>query len=236
MDPRYKVVGVALLSVTVGLTRSLGDLLLVTFFLTFLAIKAVLPLGVFFKELRRFGMFILFTVIIQAWNHPGVPVFQLPGLRLAVTGEGLMAGLLFGWRLAAVLLVGLILTGTTLLRELRAAVYWLFKYIPGVPAGRIATMFSLILTLIPLVLDQTATISEAQTARGIENVKNPFKRLITLAWPVLRQTFRRADELVFAMESRCYSENPTQPVFVGMPQDPVRFSLVPFLMLLIWLI
>lgn len=236
MDPRYKLVGVALLSVTVGLARSWGDFLLVTFFLAFLAVKAGFPVGVFLKELRRFGMFIFAVVLIQIWNHPGIALFHLHGLGLAVTGEGLEAGLVFAWRLAGVLLAGLILTGTTPSGDLRAAVYWFCKLLPGVPAGRVATMFSLILTLVPLVLDQAATISEAQSARGIENVKNPIRRLISMTRPVLSQTFRRADELVLAMESRCYSENPTQPICEGTPQDPVWFSLAVILLLLIWLV
>jgi energy-coupling factor transporter transmembrane protein EcfT len=105
------------------------------------------------------------------------------------------------------------------LTEIRGAIYWFLRSLPFVPAARIATMFSLALTLIPLIFDQAATIREAQIARGIELVGNPLKRLYCLAWPVMRETFYRADELIMALESRCYSENRTIPVFSGTVYD-----------------
>ena len=43
--------------------------------------------------------------------------------------------------------------------------------------------------------------------------KNPVRRLINLAWPLLKKTFQSADDLSLAMQARCYSENRTDPRF-----------------------
>jgi biotin transport system permease protein len=233
MDARLKVVGVALLSVAVGLADSIAGFGLITVFLVSAVFLAQLPFRALIRELRRFAFLIMATIAVQVLGQTGTPTISwLPGISLT----GLVVGLRLAWRLGAVLVIGLLLTGTTQLTELRAAVYWLLRPLSSGAAARIATMFSLTLTLIPLILDQAATIGEAQQSRGIELVKNPFRRLRCLAWPVLRETFRRADELILAMESRCYSEERTQPVFSGAPVDLGVFGLIlAVLGLVVWL-
>jgi biotin transport system permease protein len=233
MDARLKIAGVALLSIAVGLAGSNADLGLITIFLGGAVCLAQLPARLLVGELRRFAILIIATIVVQVAGHSGPPmVVWLPG----ISQTGLVAGLILAWRLGAVLVVGLLLTGTTQLTELRAAVYWFLRPLPGGAAARIATMISLTITLIPLILDQVATIREAQLSRGVESVKNPLRRLRCLAWPILRETFRRADELILAMESRCYSEERTQPVFSGTPFDAGLFGLIlAVLGLVLWL-
>jgi biotin transport system permease protein len=216
MDPRLKVVGVIPLSVAVGLAGSRADLWLVTFSLVAAILLARLPVRLLLREMRRFTFLVIAAVIIQAAGKSGPLLFAwLPG----ITQTGLTAGLIFAWRLGAAVAVGLVLTGTTQLTELRMALYWWLQPLPGKTAARLATMFSLTLALIPLIFNQAAVVREAQISRGIEQVKNPWRRLSCLVWPVLRETFRRADELILAMESRCYSERRSQPVFSGTPFD-----------------
>jgi energy-coupling factor transporter transmembrane protein EcfT len=216
MDPRLKIVGVVLLSVTVGLAGSQADLWSVSVFLGAAVFLARLSLWVLLREMRYFAFLVIAAVIIQAVGRPGPLLFAwLPGF----TRAGLTAGLLFAWRLLAMVVVGLVLTGTTQLTELKTAIYWWLQPLPGRMAVRLATMFSLTLALIPLIFDQAAAVREAQISRGIEQVKNPWRRLSCLVWPVLRETFRRADELILAMESRCYSEERSQPVFSGTSFD-----------------
>jgi biotin transport system permease protein len=223
MDARLKVVGVALLSVAVGLASGIADVGLVTVFLVGATFLAHLPVKTLSRELQRFAFLIIATIVVQVAGHSGPPlVVWLPG----ISQTGLVAGLILAWRLGAVLVVGLLLTGTTQLTELRAAVYWFLRPLSSGVAARIATMISLTITLIPLIFDQAATIREAQLSRDVESVKNPLRRLRCLAWPILRETFRRADELILAMESRCYSEERTQPVFSGTPFDAGLFGLV----------
>jgi biotin transport system permease protein len=231
MDARLKLVGVALISTAVGLAESKADFALVTVFLAGAVGLAKLPLGIFFREIRRFAYVIAAAFLIQMAGHPGTPLLTwLPG----VTRAGLTAGLIWSWRLGAVLGIGLLLTGSTRLAQLRAAVCWFARPLPGGTAARLGTMFSLTLALIPLIFDQAATVREAQLARGMALVKNPLRRLHYLVWPVLRETFGRTDELVLAMESRCYNEGRTQPVLSGAAWDWGLFGLVVTVLGIVW--
>jgi biotin transport system permease protein len=232
-DARLKLVAATLLSLTAGLSRSSFDIGVVSVFLGGAVWLARLPVGLLLGQLRRFAFIIGATITIQAVGHPGTPlVAGLPG----ITRAGLAVGLLMAWRLGAVIVTGLLLTGCTQLTETRAAVYWFLRPFSGKGAARVATMFSLVLTLIPLIFDQAATIHEAQLSRGAALVKNPWRRLRWLVWPVLRETFRRADDLILAMESRCYNEERTQPEFGGARMDAGLLGLVLVVLgLVVWL-
>jgi len=67
----------------------------------------------------------------------------------------------------------------------------------------------LILRFVPVIFHQAGEIAAAQKARGVENRKNPVFRLAKLAFPLMRRTFERADNLVAAMEARGFTENRT---------------------------
>jgi energy-coupling factor transport system permease protein len=57
-------------------------------------------------------------------------------------------------------------------------------------------------------MDETDKIMKAQTARGADfesgNLVRRAKNLIPILVPLFISSFRRADELAMAMESRCY--------------------------------
>jgi len=70
-------------------------------------------------------------------------------------------------------------------------------------------MMTIAIRFIPTLIEETDKIMKAQTARGAEfDSKNIFKRavnMVPLLVPLFVSAFRRADELAFAMEARCYS-------------------------------
>ena len=74
-------------------------------------------------------------------------------------------------------------------------------------------MISLSLNFMPVILKQFNEISDAQKARCADLEKNPVKRIIRLVLPLLKKTFLSADSLIYAMESRCYSDDRTDPEF-----------------------
>ena len=87
----------------------------------------------------------------------------------------------------------------------------------------------LILRFVPLIFHQAGEIAEAQKARGVENRKNPVYRLTKLAFPILRRTFERADNLVAAMEARAFTENRTDPELNLHKRDWICLIVVCFL-------
>ena len=214
MEPRFKLVSLLVLSFGVGCAQSRIDLLLLSSLLGLAFICSRLPLGALLRELRSFAWLILAALILPVIGSPQ----SFP--------TAWATGVLTAWRLLAALMMGLLLTGTTSATMLRAAVYWLLRLLPGFPARRVATMFSLVLTMVPLILDQAVTVREAEVSRGIDQSPNPLRRLAYLCWPILRQTFQRADELILALESRCYQENPIHHDFQQRWSDIGMLGLV----------
>ncbi len=132
---------------------------------------------------------------------------------------GLAAAGLVCWRLAFVMLLGLVFLATTRPVEIKSAVQWFLKPVPLIPEKKVAAMMGLILRFIPVILDQARETAAAQKARGIENRKNPVYRLIKLGFPLMHRTFECADNLALAMEARCFTENRTDPHLSARWQD-----------------
>ena len=79
----------------------------------------------------------------------------------------------------------------------------------GLPAHEISMMMTIALRFIPTLIEETDKIMKAQKARGADfesgNVLNRAKNLVPLLVPLFISSFRRADDLATAMESRCYN-------------------------------
>ena len=208
LDVRFKLVFLALISL-VSLKAALLALCVLTFVLIGVIIDIRLPIKVILKELRYFLILLLFVFIARALTTPGSPLIQFKAV--SVTREGVHGGIIVCWRLLIIIMMGLSFVSTTRPSEIKAAVQWFLNPFPFIPAKRIATMMSLIIRFMPVILDQAKETADAQRARGVENRKNPLYRLKKLLIPLMRRTFVSADKLAVAMEARCYSENRTDP-------------------------
>lgn len=76
------------------------------------------------------------------------------------------------------------------------------------PAHELAMMMTIALRFIPTLMDESNKIKNAQMARGADfesgNVFRRVKSMIPILIPLFVSSFRKADELATAMESRCY--------------------------------
>ncbi|NLM38260.1 MAG: energy-coupling factor transporter transmembrane protein EcfT [Firmicutes bacterium] len=223
MDGRLKLACMLLLSLAASFATALHHYLLAFGLLIFALRLAKLPWTALLKDLRFFGLIILLVISINAWTIPGdpIPTLPLPGL----SRQGVVAGLRFAGRLAIIVLVCAVVTGTTPLRTFGQVIEWVLRPIPFVPAARIATMVTLTFALIPVLLGQFAEMMAAQKARGIELRKNPVRRLYYAVFPFLEQMLRRTDQIVEAMEARGYSEVRTRAVFKSTKRDWLIFLL-----------
>ena len=208
VDARFKLLFVVMISLAC-LSASVRGLLLISTLFVILVMTSSVRLLWLLRSLR-WGFFLLALVLAaRALSEPGDPVASLYGI--AVSCEGIEAGLLAVWRLLIIILAGVFLSITTRAVEVQDAVHRLFAPLPLVPAGRIATMMGLVLRFMPLVLDQARETAAAQRARGIENRKNPLYRIRLAAVPLLRRSFEQADQLALAMAARCFSEDRQPP-------------------------
>jgi energy-coupling factor transporter transmembrane protein EcfT len=216
-DVRFKLVALVLLSLA-GLNAGFAGLGAATGLLLAALHHIRLPLTVLARDLRYFGVLLLFVFTARLLSiDAGDPLFAAWGL--SITRPGLTSAVLVCWRLAFTVGLGAVMMATTKPAQVRAALQWLLKPLPFVPAQKIATMISLVVRFVPHVLAQARETAAAQRARGIENRKNPLYRLVKFSIPLLRRIFEDADTLVLAMEARCYSESRTEPVLHAAARD-----------------
>lgn len=129
---------------------------------------------------------------------------------LAVTEEGLHGGA----RMLARLL--LLVTGTTLLTlstspvDLSGGLERVLSPLArlGFPVQEFALMLTIALRFVPILVEEVDKIGAAQRARGASfdrgSLPERARRFLAILVPLFVISFRRADELALAMESRCY--------------------------------
>lgn len=216
IDVRCKILGLLFISI-VSLNASIPSLIILSGLLIFLMMDSRLALKAFLREIRYFFILMLIIVIARTLSTRGELVYQFHFLAISILG--LTEGAMICWRLFLIVLVGLLFVSTTKPSQIKAAVKWLLAPVPFVSGQRLATMLSLVMRFIPVILNQARETAEAQKARCVENRKNPVYRLKKIGFPLLRRTFENADRLVFAMEARCYNDNPTDPDLSFRPSD-----------------
>ncbi len=163
------------------------------------------------NHMKLFLILLFFIFLTKALTTQGNLLFS--AYSLTVTGQGVTEGAMTAFKFFLLMLTGLIFSATTRPSSVKAAVQWFLKPIPLVPEKRVAVMISLALCFLPVILKQAKEVSDAQKARCAHLQKNPVKKTMGLALPLLKKTFLSADHLVLAMESRCYCDDRTDPEF-----------------------
>lgn len=234
-DVRFKMFFLVLLSIATIHAEFFGlSILLLTqtlaVILTNISIKRLI------RELKYFFIFLGFIFVVRGLSTPGETFFQISifSLVISVTKQGIFSGALVCFRLFLVVLLGYLFVWSTIPSQIRVGVAWFLKPVPLIPEKKIATMLSLLIRFLPMILQESKETLNAQRARCIENRKNPFYRLIKLAIPMLRRIFLKADDLVLAMEARGYTENRTMPRLCSKKSDWLSLLFVVSLCLIMY--
>ncbi|MBU1343385.1 MAG: energy-coupling factor transporter transmembrane protein EcfT [Proteobacteria bacterium] len=221
LDARCKFFAICLVSMSMLSARlpvCLFYFLILLFFLKKAGLKFFTTMG----SIKYFLMFLFFIFAARALIVEGEIIFSFHGI--SITKQGLNEGFLVAFKFFLVMLTGLVFSATTKPSSVKTAVQWFLKPIPFVPEKRVAVMISLSLGFMPIIAQKARDISDAQKARCADLEKNPVKKIIRLVLPLLKKTFLSADNLVLAMESRCYTDDRTDPEFA--PSGKEIFFLV----------
>ena len=77
-----------------------------------------------------------------------------------------------------------------------------------VPVHEFALMMSIALRFIPILMEELDKIMKAQLARGADfesgNFLHRLKNMLPILLPLFASAMRRANELAYAMDARCY--------------------------------
>jgi energy-coupling factor transport system permease protein len=129
---------------------------------------------------------------------------------ITIYEEGLRQGIFISLRFFLLILMTSILTLTTTPIEITDGLESLLAPLNKIkfPVHELALMMSISLRFIPTLMQETDKIMKAQTARGVDfssgPIKERIKAIIPLLIPLFVSSFKRAEELAVAMESRGY--------------------------------
>ncbi len=211
LDPRIKLLAVIMYIVVIFfIQKFIGFAVILLFLLTVIFMSRV-P---FFKVLRSIKaviFLVIFTVIMSVLFYSSknaAPLWQWKFIK--IYKSGLLNAARMGLRLIFLVMGPAVLTLTTTPVELTDGLESLLKPLALIklPIHELAIIMSIALRLIPTLSEETEKIMNAQKARCADfDTGNIFKRakaLIPVLIPLFVSSFRRADELADAMDSRCY--------------------------------
>ncbi len=160
------------------------------------------------RGLKPLIFIILLTAILNVFYTQGTPIFELWIFK--PTWEGLQRAFFMVLRIMLLICGTFLLTYTTSPLALTDGMEVLFGPLKKikVPVHEMSMMMSMALRFIPTLVEETDKIMSAQRARGADfetgKLTDRAKALLPLLVPLFVSSFRRADELAVAMESRCY--------------------------------
>ena len=116
-------------------------------------------------------------------------------------------------RFLEILFLVSLLTATTTTTDIAHGVEGMLKPFQrlGVPAHEISLIGTISLRFVPIFAEQLETIMKAQASRGADfggggvwQFVKTTRQMVTLVVPLFVDAFRRAEDLILAMEARCY--------------------------------
>jgi len=206
LDPRTKLILVILY--IIGLFEAVNWWSYGFVFLVTCACIAAskIPLKSFTKGLKPLVIVIILTAVLNMFYTPGTQIVE----GFPITWEGLKKSFLLVSRILMLIAGTFLLTYTTSPIALTDGLERLMNPLKKikVPVHEMSMMMSMALRFIPTLVEETDKIMSAQKARGADfetgNIIERAKALIPILVPLFVSSFRRADELAVAMESRCY--------------------------------
>ncbi len=208
LDPRFKLLMTLFYIILLFAFNSILTLIPMTIYVLVIILLSKVKLGYILKGIKPVLVIILITFIMNLFFTAGREVFRFYFIR--ITYEGLVRAGFMSFRLILLIIGSSLMTYTTSPIELTDAMEALlrpFKKI-GVPSHEIAIIMSMALRFIPTLVEETDKVMRAQMARGAnfesKNIVQRAKGYMPILVPLFINSFKRADELAMAMESRCY--------------------------------
>lgn len=209
-DPRLKLVATIAYIIVLFIAPNPLGLALSIGLLALLYRIARIPGRMILKSLKPIVPIVLFTAVLNLFFVTGQGEPLVHFWVLNIYAEGIKYAVLLAVRVCALIAGTSLLTYTTSPIVLTDAIESLLRPLAKLhfPVHELAMMMTIALRFIPLLIDETEKIMNAQKARGamLDNGKfmDRIKALVPVLIPLFISAFRRADELAMAMECRCY--------------------------------
>ena len=206
LDPRTKILLLILYIVALFQAKGwVGYALVLLVTALCMAVSHISPRNIF-KGLKPMLFIIVLTAALNLFYTAGTPIRE----GWPITWEGMDRAGKMILRIVLLITGTFLLTYTTSPMALTDGMERLLNPLKkiGLPVHEMTMMMSMALRFIPTLIEETDKIMSAQKARGADfengNLLQRAKALLPILVPLFVSSFRRADELAVAMESRCY--------------------------------
>ena len=209
LDPRVKLVATLVFLVSLFISSNVFAYILATIFLIIAIVLCKVPFNFIIRGLKSLLLLLFISIVFNLFLTPGQVIFSLGVIN--VTKEGVIIAIKMAVRLVYLVIGSSILTLTTTPSKLTDGLEkgMAFLNVFKVPVAEIALMMSIALRFIPILIEEVDKIMKAQMSRGADfekgNIIEKAKSLVPLLVPLFVSAFKRANDLAYAMESRCYS-------------------------------
>lgn len=209
LDPRFKIIFAMIFAAAIFSSNTTLLLGIHTVAALFVIRLTRISFFYFLQSLLGMSALIVFIGIYHMLtDRQGLPVWSLG--RLIIYDQGLLEAIIINVRLILLICLTSLLTLTTSPGDLTAGLERLLRPFTVIrfPAGEFALMLAIALRYIPIAAEEIDIMIKARKARGafyegrnwIRRMQEPLRLIV----PLLVQSFRRAEQLSVAMESRCY--------------------------------
>ncbi|BAK81755.1 energy-coupling factor transporter transmembrane component T family protein [Candidatus Arthromitus sp. SFB-rat-Yit] len=214
LDPRIKIILNIVYIIGIFLVDNIFKYIFYLVMIFLITLCAKIKFYYVLNSIKTVSLFIIFTAFFNIFFiKDGNLIFKLG--FLTIYDNAIITSILISLRVIFLILGSTILILTTSPVELtdgfESMMYPLRKF--NIPISEISLMMGISLRFIPILLNETDKIIKAQKSRGVDfehgSIIKRVKNIVPILIPLFINSFRRADELAIAMESRCYngSEN-----------------------------
>jgi len=237
LDPRMKTLVVFAMIIMLFLCKNFYSLGLMALVIFILSLISKVPLKMLLKSLKPLIFIVIFTAVLNIfYTQGGQELFKFWIFK--VSDKGIYTAVFMATRIILLVTVSSLLTYTTTPTSLTDALEKLMSPLKvfKIEVHTIAMMMTLALRFIPTLIEEIDRIMNAQKARGADwesgSLISRAKALIPILVPLFISSFRRAYELAFAMECRCYTGGQGRTRMKQMKMRFPDFSTAAFALLL----
>lgn len=213
LDARAKIIITLVFIVALFLCRNFFSLGLMFISAIICVLISRISFKVILKGLKMIIVLVVFTGVLQLVYNDKGDIWWKPfeQFDFAITSSGVYSSIFIITRIVSLILFSSLLTYTTSPTMLTDAIERLLSPLKlfKVNVSSLAMMMTIALRFIPTLIEEINIIMSAQKARGADletgSLTQRAKALVPVFIPLIVSSFRRAYELAFAMECRCYT-------------------------------
>jgi energy-coupling factor transport system permease protein len=221
LDPRTKLTVFLLLTLVASFSLSYSANLILLAVTLALVLVSQIPLGYIFSGIKPALPLIVILAILQLlfygdayvpYGMATVTLFEWGWIH--ITNGSVQLVIVSMLRFVELLFLTSLLTNTTPLNELTHGIASMLQPFArfGLPAHELSLVGTIALRFVPLLAEQLEIIMKAQASRGATTAQqgklrfvNTARQAAVLIVPLFVDAFRRGEDLILAMQARCYA-------------------------------